>query len=136
MQSIKQLKSRTKCYEIYIFQKQAKRNNINGADHFASCLNYITLVKIQDYIRVRVSKTTFNISSVISWRSVLLVKKKNGVSSEKKHQPDKLYHIKLYTSPWVEIKVLIGTDWTYINLFSVTFSLVILLKLKVNQENS
>ena len=67
--------------------------------------------------RVMVFNATFNNISVISWRSVLLVKE-TGVLVENHHMPqviDKLYHIE-YISPWsgfeLTILVAIGTGCT------------------------
>jgi hypothetical protein len=65
-----------------------------------------------------VFNATFNNISVISWRSVLLVKETGGPEKTTDlHVPqvtDKLYHIMLYTSPWLGVKpttsVVIGTD--------------------------
>ena len=52
----------------------------------------------------------FNNISIISWRSVLLVKETTDLSQV----TDKLYHIMLYTSPWSRFElissVVIGTD--------------------------
>ena len=64
-----------------------------------------------------VFNATFNNISVISWRSVLLVKETEGpVENRDLSQViDKLYHIMLYTSPWSRLElttsVVIGTDY-------------------------
>ena len=59
-----------------------------------------------------VFNATFNNISVISWWSVLLVEETGGPAEN--HRPDKLYHIMLYTSPWLRFElttsVMIGTD--------------------------
>ena len=54
----------------------------------------MTPEKENRWVRLMVFNATFNIISVISWRSVLLVEE-TGVHGEK-HRPDKLYHIMLY----------------------------------------
>ena len=67
------------------------------------------------FVCLMVFNATFNNSSVISWRSVLLVEK-TGVPGENPRQVAshwKTYNIMLYTSPWsrFELKsVVIGTD--------------------------
>jgi len=57
---------------------------------------------------------TFNNISVISWRSVLLVKEIRGPGENQCQVTAKLYHIMLYTSPWSRFElttsVVIGTD--------------------------
>ena len=61
-----------------------------------------------------VFNATFNNISVISWRSVLLVEETGAPWENLPHVTDKLYHIMLYTSPWVGFKptasVVIGMD--------------------------
>ena len=67
-------------------------------------------------ISLMVFKATFNNISVITWWSVLLVEETGGPGEN--HRPaqvtDKLYHIMLYTSPWLRFEltttVVIGTD--------------------------
>jgi hypothetical protein len=47
-----------------------------------------------------VFNATFNNSSIISWRSVLLVEETGGAGENHRSVTDKLYHKMLYTSPW------------------------------------
>jgi hypothetical protein len=60
-----------------------------------------------------VFNATFNNSSAISWRSILLVEETGGPGEN--HRPVKLYHIILYTLPWSRFElttpVMIGTDF-------------------------
>ena len=57
-------------------------------------------------VEFMVFNATFNNISVISWRSVLLVEE----TTDQPQVTDKLYHKMLYTSPWVEVEPVIGTD--------------------------
>jgi len=64
------------------------------------------------FVCLMVFSATFNNISFISWQSVLLVEETGGPGEN--HQPVKLYHIMLYTSPWSRFElttsVVIGTD--------------------------
>jgi hypothetical protein len=68
------------------------------------------------FVCFMVFNATFNNTSVISWRSVLLVEE-TGEPEETTNLPqvtDTLYHIMLYTLPWskfeLRISLVIGTD--------------------------
>ena len=65
--------------------------------------------------RFMVFNTTFNIISIISWWSVLLVEKPEK-TTHLSQITDKLYYIMLYTSPWTGFElttlVVIGADYT------------------------
>ena len=78
-------------------------------------LAIVLIVSIQCmFVCLIVLNATFNIISVISWRSVLLMEETGGPGEKYRPITDKLYHIMLYTSPWwrfeLTTSVVIGTD--------------------------
>jgi hypothetical protein len=68
------------------------------------------------FVYLMVFNATFNNSSAISWRSVLLVEEtgRPGENQRPVTSPEKLYHVMLYNSPWSRFElttsVVIGTD--------------------------
>ena len=93
------------------------------SDYFLNkyCLNVEAAIKtlflyfnlcLSVFVCLMVFNATFNNISFISWRSVLLMEETNDLLQV----TDKLYHIMLYTLPWVRFElttsVVIGTDCT------------------------
>jgi hypothetical protein len=71
--------------------------------YYAFLLRYLVLHRYRVNVRVMVFNATFNNISVISWRSVLLVKA--SVASGENHRIDKLYHIMLYMTDPIFCKI-------------------------------